>query len=125
MSVVDELSTAASAASLASTSCTAGKVIETKNYTSSKGFEFTVTTATCERSVDTRSLASVEEGPFDYFLAKRDLSECTDPEICICGDSCKPCSPGFYKSSRTFLFVRFLRFLFGFSRWDCVARRLH
>jgi len=76
-------------AAAASTGCTPGSVIDTQSYTSPDGVEFTVTTSTCKAGIQSRNLANVAFDPLGMGIADRDASECTDPAICLCGQTCE------------------------------------
>src|ERR1700748_2430544 len=80
---------AASAA--ATTTCIPDQTVDTQAYTSPDGVTFTVTTSTCkpDSQVETRDVTRVIHDPFGAAIVERDASECTDPAICFCGDTCE------------------------------------
>ena len=78
------------AASAGPTTCPPESTIDSQTYISPDGVEFTITTSNCKQDVhNLRDVESVVQDPLHIGVVERGASECTDPDICACGQTCE------------------------------------
>jgi len=76
-------------ASIAFAGCSPESTIDSQAYISPDGVEFTITTSNCKQHIhNPRDVDGVTHEPLNIGVVERGASECTDPDICACGQTC-------------------------------------
>jgi len=86
------LSVVLAAAFAASTGYISSLSVASQTYISPDGIEFIITTSNSERNPPTHEAWNAVSDPLHTGVVERDTTECTDPDICVCGSTCNSVS---------------------------------